>query len=246
MEGRAPQARSRNPAAPGTASGGRGRGIWIIAGVILAIAAIAGLLAFALQGNDDTLDAYSQAPDTITSLPADEAGSPDGSAMIVDAGGGAVTPDPALPGDAGTPADADAAPGTAAADTAPQATAASVKPHAQRRQAPPAKAKAKTSEDDLLGTLLGIIKEDKKDAPKHESMDSLIAKIQAEDQRNAADTDAAFDSIDRTKGKSSASTHSEIQTQLRRCPQANTLEGIECRRKICAAHTGKDPACPAQ
>ncbi|HBK47625.1 MAG TPA: hypothetical protein DDZ67_14585 [Xanthomonadaceae bacterium] len=115
----------------------------------------------------------------------------------------------------------------------------------QRTQAKPVQGKG--SDDDLLGTLLGIIKQDeKKEAPRHESMDSLITKIRAEDQRNTADANAAFDSIDKSKAKPSASTHSEIQVQLRRCPQANTLEGIECRRKICASFSGKDPACPAQ
>lgn len=244
MEGRAPQARSRAPSAPGTSSSGRGRGVWIVAGVVLVIAAIAALLAFAWQGDDDTIDAYSQAPEGISSLPAGDPAGADGSAMIVDAGGEAAATDPASATSSEAVADTGTAPVNATEGTPQAAAAAPAKPRAQRRQAPPAQ--KKTSDEDLLGTLLGIIKDDKKDTPKHESMDSLIAKIQAEDQQNAADTDAAFDSIDRSKAKSTASTHSEIQAQLRRCPKANTLEGIECRRKICAAHTGKDPACPAQ
>lgn len=107
-------------------------------------------------------------------------------------------------------------------------------------------ASQKVDDDDLLRTLMGIIKEDEKNSPKHESMDSLIDKIRAEDQRNTAETNAAFDSIDKSKTRSRASTYSEIQVELRRCPNANTLKGIECRRKICKSLMGKDPACPAQ
>ena len=105
---------------------------------------------------------------------------------------------------------------------------------------------AKDKEDDnLLGTLLGIIKEDEKPRPATQqprTMDDLIAKIEADQQQRTQDERTAFDQV---ASKKSASTESSVQAQPRRCPGANTLQGLECRRRICASVTGKDPACPA-
>ncbi|MBN6149844.1 hypothetical protein JR065_05795 [Xanthomonas sp. AmX2] len=135
-----------------------------------------------------------------------------------------------------------AASAAAPAPAKPAAASASASASQRKARATPANGKrAPADNSDLLATLMGIIKRDEKPAEKHESMDSLIAKIQAEDSKNAAETDAAFDAID----SRSASTSSNVQTQLRKCPGANTMAGLECRKKVCAALTGKDPACPA-
>lgn len=249
IEGRAPQGKGRGTGASGKGASRR----WIIIAVIGVVVVIAALLGFGWNSHDETPDLYSRTPASASPLPGNDApaaartGAADGAAMIVDAGGGseasgaqAAVAD-GQPTTEGTPsldaADAAAAPAPAATRTA----SARAQPRRQATQ----KQKQATDED-LLGTLLGIIKDDRKEVPQHESMDSLIAKIRADDQRNAASTTAAFDSIDRTKASPGASTGSEIQAQLRRCPSANTLGGIDCRRRICAAHAGKDPACPAR
>ncbi len=106
---------------------------------------------------------------------------------------------------------------------------------------------AKDKEDDnRLGTLLGIIKEDEKPKPATQqprTMDDLIAKIEANQQQRTQDERTAFEQV-ASKKSASASAESSVQAQLHRCPGANTLQGLECRR-ICASVTGKDPACPA-
>ncbi|HBK46789.1 MAG TPA: hypothetical protein DDZ67_10235, partial [Xanthomonadaceae bacterium] len=102
MEGRAPQAATR----PGNAARKRGRGPWVVAAIIVALVAIGLLLAFAWSGNDDTLDAYSQAPESSTGAPLADDG---GAAMIVDASDNAGNETAAAPG-ASTPTDAAPAP----------------------------------------------------------------------------------------------------------------------------------------
>ncbi|WP_024711213.1 hypothetical protein, partial [Xanthomonas oryzae] len=126
---------------------------------------------------------------------------------------------------------------TATAPAKPAATASQRKP----RAAPASGKHVQDDSSDLLATLMGIIKRDEKPTAKQDSIDSLIAKIQADDSKNATETDAAFDAI----GSRSASTSSNVQSQLRQCPDANTMAGLECRKNICAALTDKDPACPA-
>lgn len=37
----------------------------------------------------------------------------------------------------------------------------------------------------------------------------------------------------------------DVQALLRKCPKANTTQGLLCRQKVCARFAGKDPACPA-
>lgn len=171
------------------------------------------------------------------------------------AAGAVIVDDPAsghLPAtrleDAATPlstatASATAIPGTQAIPTAANIGATTTAPASTG--SPRSRPKAKTApptDQDLLGTLLGIIKQEPAKPARPESMDALIAQIQANESRNAAANRAAFDSIDPA---TATSNHSGIQAQLRRCPPANTLKGIDCRRKICAKMAGKDPACPA-
>lgn len=250
IEGRAPQGKGRGTGASG--KGGRRR--WIIIAMIGVVVVIAALLGFGRSGHDDAPELYSQTPTSAAPLPgsdapaATSAGAAEGAAMIVDASdsndgndGAQATMTDGQPTNEGVPP---VGASGAAVPPAPAATRTASARAQPRRQATSKQKQA--ADEDLLGTLLGIIKDDRKEVPQHESMDSLIAKIRADDQRNAASTTAAFDSIDRTKASPGASTGSEIQAQLRRCPSANTLGGIDCRRRICAAHAGKDPACPAR
>lgn len=163
------------------------------------------------------------------------------------ASGGAVIVDETAPqAMVGTaPVAAAPAPAPALAPPAmhPPKTVAAITPAAHPRRpgasAQPHKSGARDDED-LLGTLIGIIRQKPKES-KAESMDALIAQIQADKNRTDSSNKAAFDSIDQN-----ASTESGVQAKLRRCPAANTLQGVECRRKICASLAGKDPACPAR
>lgn len=248
MEGRTPQGRTRGT----RASVKRPARGWMIAAAMVAVLVFVLLFGLARNNGDDALDLYSQTPQDTPAAPAAVApaappaaagsGAEAGAAIIVDAGAGSADDASATPAVALPPtASPDTPPPSAAAPT-PAATA-HVRASPRRQSA--AKQKP-SSEEDLLGTLLGIIKEEPGNTMKHESMDSLIARIRAEDQRNAAGANAAFDSIDRSRAGSAASTGSGIQAQLRRCPNANTLRGIDCRRRICLAHAGKDPACPAR
>ncbi|MEE5092676.1 hypothetical protein V2H26_22390 [Xanthomonas euvesicatoria] len=209
--------------------------------VLIAVLGVAllGAVFMALRWNagradaDAEFDAYTTVPATDTVSPANPTQAP-GGAMIVD-DNTVSDPPPAV----------DRLPSASSASTA-STTTAPAKPAAAPSQRKPRAALAngkhvQDDSNDLLATLMGIIKRDEKPAAKQDSLDSLIAKIQAEDSKNATETDAAFDAID----SHSASTSSNVQTQLRKCPDANTMAGLECRKQICAALTGKDPACPA-
>ncbi|QEO28435.1 hypothetical protein [Xanthomonas translucens] len=191
---------------------------------------------------DAEFDAYTTVPATDTVSPANPATAA-GTAATPPAPGGAMIVDDNAVSD---PTRAvDGLPSASSASTTSAATAPA-KPAAAASQRKPraAPANGKHVQDDssdLLATLMGIIKRDEKPTAKQDSIDSLIAKIQADDSKNATETDAAFDAI----GSRSASTSSNVQSQLRQCPGANTMAGLECRKNICAALTGKDPACPA-
>ncbi|WP_411851212.1 hypothetical protein ACLB90_00970 [Stenotrophomonas sp. LGBM10] len=225
----------------------------------MAVVVVAALAAWRMTTGTGTEEpiGYSLPPESsadATAVPAPDAGG----ATIVDAapapadaasgtasaatGAGNDAADPATPAAGAAVATATAA-GTAASSARPAAPAASGAAIART-----ARDKSKGDEN-LLGTLLGIIKEEDKPKAKAkaqakpESMDALIAQIQADERQQDADANTAFDSIGGKK--STASTSSNIQSQLRRCPGANTLKGIDCRRKVCAAVLGKDPACPA-
>lgn len=71
-------------------------------------------------------------------------------------------------------------------------------------------------------------------------MDALIAQIQADERKQAADADNVFDNI--SGRNATASTKSNIQAKLRSCGSATSAAGLNCRKKICAAAAGKDPA----
>lgn len=257
MEGRQATA---SPRAARVSSGGNRRvGLWLaIAG---AVAVIAGLAVWGMSGSDDYREPgeYSLAPETphATGHPDVPAGTPrDGAAVIVDAP--AAAGDPALPAPApmdnaavaAEAAAATTAAGVAAAAATPAASprgAAAASRSGSRSSAPAAGGKGKQDEN-LLGTLLGIIKEEDKAKGKAkastqpQSMDELIAQIEADQRKRAEDERAAFE---RVASKKSASTESNIQAQLRACPSPASLKGVDCRRRICAAVSGKDPACPA-
>ncbi|WP_269791088.1 hypothetical protein [Stenotrophomonas sp. Iso1] len=165
-----------------------------------------------------------------------------GAAMIVDGNdGNSAIPSPldTLPTPTSTPAAEDSAVVNAPAS---RQTAAARRGTPATRSGSTSKAK---DDENLLGTLLGIIKEEDKPKAKTQqpnTMDDLIAQIDADQQQRSADERMAFEQV---ASKKPASTESSIQAQLRRCPGANTLRGIDCRRRICSSITGKDPACPA-
>lgn len=251
MEGRQTTTSTR---AARTPSGGNRRiGLWL--GVAVAVAAIAGLAAWGLSGSGGYSESgeYSLTPDPAqssgpTGHPDVPVGAPhDGAATIVDAPAGndgaavSAPPENAAPGPAGAAA---AAPASAATATRGASQAAR-----SGRAATQAGSKGQNDEN-LLGTLLGIIKEEDKDKAKAktkanaqpQSMDELIAQIEADQRKRTEDERAAFE---RVASKKSASTESSIQAQLRNCPSPTSLKGVDCRRRICAAVSGKDPACPA-
>ncbi len=173
--------------------------------------------------------------------------------MIVDAPAGS---DAAA---AGAPLRNAAVAPTDAVTTAPAAASAAAPPATGARGTPQAARSARAvthpgskgqSDDNLLGTLLGIINEDDTEKSKAkdkvssrpQTMDELIAQIEADQRKRTEDERAAFE---RVASKKPASTESSIQAQLRSCPSPASLRGVDCRRRICAAVSGKDPACPA-
>lgn len=147
------------------------------------------------------------------------------------------------------------APSTTAAAAASIGTSQAPRSATARSERRPANSSpvrtAPQGKDDLLGTLMGIIKEE--DKPKvnldstrkqPQTMDELIEQIQADDRQREAQDKSALDQIGNKKRV--ASTESSVQVKLRRCPAANSAAGVECRRLICAPLAGKDPACPAR
>ncbi len=176
-----------------------------------------------------------------------------GGAIIVDDPQAATSPADALAGIASVDTDA-----VAGVDAPPAARAspsgdAGVRAPARRvaaASAPAVRAVQQESDPRLLASLLSIIRQEEKAASseqQHESMDALIARIQGESSATRTGTAAARASnggvqADRHEAPSRSQ---EIQDRLRACPAANTLAGIECRKKVCAPHQGKDAACPA-
>jgi len=256
MEGRPVAGAARAAASPGIRSR---RWLWL-ALLAMAVVVLGAFAAWRLSaGSGEEPMGYSLPPEaSVQPAPTPEAVSAPGGATIVDApvepNGTAPAADPlAGIGDAADPAPgAHAAAATAAAAAAPAAATATVaaarKPAAGTAAARTARDKPKGDEN-LLGTLMGIIKEDEKAKPKPkakpapDSMDALIAQIQADERKQAADADNVFDNI--SGRNATASTKSNIQAKLRSCGSATTTAGLNCRKKICAAAAGKDPACPA-
>ncbi len=176
-----------------------------------------------------------------------------GGAIIVDDPQAATSPADALAGIVSVDTDA-----VAGVDAPPAARAApsgdaGVRAPARRvaaASAPAVRAAQQESDPRLLASLLSIIRQEEKAASgeqQHESMDALIARIQDESSATRTGTAAARASnggvqADRHEAPSRSQ---EIQDRLRACPAANTLAGIECRKRVCAPHQGKDGACPA-
>lgn len=226
--------------------------LWVGAGCALLLAFTSATLWWLSSSTTQDDAEYSLNPDAVPDSSATSVtGHPDapaaagsnGAAMIVDApdttdanSRNAATPAQALP---------------ATASTSSSATAAAPARETRAQRAPAAArtaAGSRTQDENLLGTLLGIIKEEESKkkkaaaAPQPQTMDDLIAKIEADDKKRADDERVAFEQVATRK---TASTESTIQTQLRACPGANTTKGLECRAKICAGVRGRDPACPA-
>ncbi|HRO26500.1 MAG TPA: hypothetical protein PLD19_03590 [Luteimonas sp.] len=97
--------------------------------------------------------------------------------------------------------------------------------------------RTQASDADLLQTLLANIRAQPdragtgKDAPQ--TLDDLIARLNT----------SSDDTVPTAANNPVAQGSAKLQTQLRACPAANTLQGINCRQKLCARHRG-DPACP--
>lgn len=254
MEGR--KATTSTRASRARSGSNRRIGLWL--GSALAIAAITGLAAWGLPGSGgyNESDAVALTPDPVRSHGHPElfADAPhDGAAMIVDApaGSDAAAAGAPLRNAAVAPTDAVTRAPAAASAAAPPATGARGTPQAARSARAVTHPGSKgQSDDNLLGTLLGIINEDDTEKSKAkdkvssrpQTMDELIAQIEADQRKRTEDERAAFE---RVASKKPASTESSIQAQLRSCPSPTSLRGVDCRRRICAAVSGKDPACPA-
>lgn len=240
---------NRKPQAPVRAAGRR-RLPWILAlGCIILVAFVvlrwpAGTPASgagAEFAGDGTMGQPASATQGVIARP-EPAAQPQG-AVIIDDPAVAETRHAleSLPASDATPAAADTRTASAAKPTRTSRSSAS-----HRRSAP--RHAKKPPENDLLSTLMQIIKQDepaKAQAQKPSSMDALVAQIEAEDNRNRRENQAALASLG-GDGKDAAPVRSpDVQQQLRACPRANTVAGIECRRRVCAEHVG-DAACPRQ
>ena len=109
-------------------------------------------------------------------------------------------------------------------------------------------ASSNSSGNDLLSTLLGIIRQED-EQPAASPMDELISQVLAENERNYNETSAALASLGQPQAEQSnarAARPSRAQRALQSCPAANTVQGINCRDRVCARWAGRDPACPAR
>ena len=191
----------------------------------------------------------------------------DATAVLVDDGriDASTTVDPLAALRARAQADARAQPGDAVADDAPNRELASVSrtlaetgsgrnvPTARAgpasRSAPPRRDR-QASDADLLATLLANIRE-RPPAPsastQAQTLDELIAQLRQRDNPTAAKTDVVAGTVGRTGAETPEAEggSAKLQTRLRSCPAANTLDGIRCRQKLCA-QAKADPACPKQ
>lgn len=148
--------------------------------------------------------------------------------------------------------------GSATDSQDPLATAevnGSAAPSSAPRRATPARtasrptvASSNSSGNDLLSTLLGIIRQED-EQPAASPMDELISKVLAENERSYNETSAALASLGQPQAEQSsarAARPSRAQRALQSCPAANTVQGINCRDRVCARWAGRDPACPAR
>jgi len=261
MEGRSGASTPRAKRVPRPAAPAGRRWLWIaLIGLLGAVAAIL------VWRSNRTVDTHGYGPESV------EASRTSGPSPLSPAEGGAIIVDAPLiirggeadsaAASADTPSVTDQ-PGTDGADTASSAAVAatsagasqaprSATARSERRPANSSPVRtAPQGKDDLLGTLMGIIKEEDKPKANPDStrkqpqtMDELIEQIQADDRQREAQDKSALDQIGNKKPV--ASTESSVQVKLRRCPAANSAAGVECRRLICAPLAGKDPACPAR
>lgn len=153
------------------------------------------------------------------------------------------------------PLDASAPAGASvdAAAVASRTSAAAGRPSAAARSSSrPAPAADTGSGNDLLSTLLGIIRQDDSAVAATSPMDALITQVLAENERTYSETSAALASLGQPQAEQSgqsgtrAARPSRAQRALQSCPAANTVQGINCRDRVCARWAGRDPACPAR
>jgi|GEM_PF-1052285 len=263
MEGRSGTSAPRAKRVPRPTVTGRRRWLWVA--LIGLLAAVAALLIWRSTRTVETSAYGPESVETTRGSGPSPLAPAEGGAIIVDApliirGGEAqsaseTTDSPAVtdvPSPAGTDGTGTASPAAAAPSTSASPASRSASARSERRPANSSTTRtAPQGKDDLLGTLMGIIKEEDKakatpgaTRKQPQTMDELIEQIQADDRQREAQDKSALDQIGNKKPV--ASTESSVQVKLRRCPAANSAAGVECRRLICAPLAGKDPACPAR
>jgi len=94
----------------------------------------------------------------------------------------------------------------------------------------------RAGEPDLLASLLRNIHRQEAAASRDpDALDALIQQVR--DNDNAAP--------DRGTSAATPARAEQVQRQLRACPPPNSARGLRCRQDVCAAHAGRDQACPA-
>lgn len=182
--------------------------------------------------------------------PADGDGPSHRPAMIIDAGTGRAPGQPDNPLALIQPASSgsdDAERPEAARMPSPRGQAATApRPATAPQQArnSPDSAAGTDADNNLISTLLGIIRQDGGAAAEPSSMDSLVTRILAENERTHSETSAALASLGQPRAEDTGLTRA--QRELQACPAANTVQGINCRDRICARWAGRDPACPGR
>lgn len=251
MENRRPAAAEAAPALRGN----RARWLLLAAGILVIVLVLVSIARLRTPGEAGTWrdgGAQTVGQSTPAVQAPEPAGAPHaGPARIVDAAAAS-----ARPGMAGDPLAAiRPAPETTTADSAgpppanvPAGPAASASRSGSRAAASEdAQRGAAGAEDEnnLISTLLGIIRQDGGAAAEPSSMDSLVARILAENERTYSETNAALASLGQAQpGSADADAATPAQRELQACPAANTVQGINCRDRICARWAGRDPACP--
>ncbi|KAF1712515.1 hypothetical protein CSC70_03105 [Pseudoxanthomonas kalamensis DSM 18571] len=128
------------------------------------------------------------------------------------------------------------------APAAPGAMASTKTPSPRRTAAGPRSARATRSasvqpgDENLLATLLDNIYQGQSRGTttvgQPQTMDELVEDLLKEDASTAS-----VDGIEQSSAK--------LQSRMRNCPPANTVQGISCRQKLCAKLKQPDPACPS-
>lgn len=83
------------------------------------------------------------------------------------------------------------------------------------------------------------------------AMDELVDNIRGNRDTNYTASATALGTIasgsDADRGAPAArqvARSVDVQSELSNCPRANTLQGIECRKRVCSKYAGRDGACP--